>query len=515
MVLNNIYKHTPLESTFGAIMLAIDHGRPKVMTLKELMQAYLAHRLEVIKRRAQFDLDKAEARAHILEGLKIALDHLDVVVKIIRESEDRDGARTQLMKKLGLSEIQANAILDMRLYQLTGLERDKIENEYLELIKLINYLRDLLANERKLYGVIKDDLLEVRKLYKDERRTAIVPDEGEINIEDLIADQGCVITISHSRYIKRVPVSTYRQQRRGGKGVVGMETKDEDYVEHVFTASTHDTLLFFTEQGRVFWKKVYEVPEGSRTTRGKAIVNFLDIGSEEKIAALINIREFSEQQHFVMATERGIVKKTCLDEFRNIRAGGIIGIQIEAGDKLIGVKLTNGDNEVMLITLQGMSIRFSETQLRDQGRDTIGVKGITLDKDDRVVSVEIVDPNATLCVACENGYGKRTGFDEYRSQTRGGKGLITIKTSERNGVVVGAHSVRENDALMLITSGGQMIRMAVTDMRSIGRNTQGVRLINLTGADKLVSATTVEPEDDDQPAAAVEQTDTPPATLAP
>ena len=515
VVLNNIYKHTPLESTFGAIMLAIDHGRPKVMTLKELMQAYLAHRLEVIKRRAQFDLAKAEARAHILEGLKIALDHLDVVVKIIRESEDRDGARTQLMKKLGLSEIQANAILDMRLYQLTGLERDKIENEYLELIKLINYLRDLLANERKLYGVIKDDLLEIRKLYKDERRTAIVPDEGEINIEDLIADQGCVITISHSRYIKRVPVSTYRQQKRGGKGVVGMETKDEDYVEHVFTASTHDTLLFFTEQGRVFLKKVYEVPEGSRTTRGKAIVNFLDIGSEEKIAALINIREFSEEQHFVMATERGIVKKTCLDEFRNIRAGGIIGIQIEEGDKLIGVKLTNGDNEVMLITLQGMSIRFAETQLRDQGRDTIGVKGITLDKDDRVVSVEIVDPNATLCVACENGYGKRTGFDEYRSQTRGGKGLITIKTSERNGVVVGAHSVRENDALMLITSGGQMIRMAVTDMRSIGRNTQGVRLINLTGADKLVSATTVEPEDDDQPAAAVEQTDAPPATLAP
>ncbi|TAN37786.1 MAG: DNA gyrase subunit A [Verrucomicrobia bacterium] len=512
VVLNNIYKHTPLESTFGAIMLAIDHGRPKVMTLKELMQCFVAHRLEVIKRRAQFDLEKAEARAHILEGLKIALDNLDLVVKIIKESEDRDGARAQLMKKLGLSEIQANAILDMRLYQLTGLERDKIENEYLELIKLINYLRDLLANEKKLYGVIKDDLQEIKKQYKDERRTDIVPDEGEINVEDLIADQGCVITISHTGYIKRVPVSTYRQQKRGGKGVVGMDTKEEDYVEHVFTASTHDTLLFFTEKGRVYWKKVYEVPEGGRATRGKAIVNFLDIGSEEKVAALINIREFSEQQHFVMATERGIVKKTNLGEFRNIRAGGIIGIQIEEGDKLIGVKLTHGENEVMLITLQGMSIRFSETQLRDQGRDTIGVKGITLEQDDRVVSVEIVDANATLLVACENGYGKRTGFDEYRAQSRGGKGLITIKTSERNGLVVGAHAVRENDALMLITSGGQMIRMAVSDMRSIGRNTQGVRLINLTGDDKLVSATTVEPEDD-QPAT-VAQSDAPPATLS-
>ena len=513
VILNNIYKHTQLESTFGAIMLAIDHGRPKVMNLKELMKCFVDHRLEVIKRRAQFDLEKAEARAHILEGLKIALDNLDTVVRIIRESEDRDGARAQLMKKLGLSEIQANAILEMRLYQLTGLERDKVENEYLELIKLINYLRDLLANERKLFGVIKEDLLEIKKIYKDERRTAIVPDEGEISIEDLIADQGCVITISHTRYIKRVPVSTYRQQKRGGKGVVGMDTKEEDYVEHVFTASTHDTLLFFTEQGRVFLKKVYEVPEGSRTTRGKAIVNLLDIGSEEKIAALINIREFDEKLHFVMATERGIVKKTNLGEYRNIRAGGIIGIEIEDGDKLIGVKLTNGDNEVMLITLQGMSIRFNEAQLRDQGRNTIGVKGITLEKDDRVVSVEIVDPNATLCVACENGYGKRTGFDEYRSQTRGGKGLITIKTSERNGLVVGAHAVRENDALMLITSGGQMIRMAVTDMRSIGRNTQGVRLINLTGADKLVSATTVEP-DDEEPTSGIVESATPPATLS-
>ena len=512
VVLNNIYKHSALETTFGAIMLAIDHGRPRVMTLKELMMCFLDHRFEVIKRRTQFDLEKAEARAHILEGLKIALDHLDTVVRIIRESEDRDSARVQLMTKLKLSELQANAILDMRLYQLTGLERDKIENEYLELIKLINYLRDLLANERKLYGVIKDDLIELKRAYGDERRTAIVPDEGDLDVEDLIADQGCVITISHTGYIKRVPVSTYRQQKRGGKGVVGMDTKEEDYVETVFTASTHDTLLFFTEKGRVYWKKVYEVPEGGRTTRGKAMINLLDVGADERVAALISVREFADTQHLVMATELGTVKKTNLSEFRNIRAGGIIGIAIEEGDRLIGVKLTGGGDDVMLITRQGMSIRFTETQLRDQGRDTIGVKGITLEKDDRVESVVVVDPNATLLVATENGYGKRTAFDEYRQQSRGGKGVITIKTSERNGNVVGAHAVRAADAIMLITGGGQMIRSPVSDVRVISRNTQGVRLINLEQGDKLVSATTVEPEDD-QPAAGVAESNTPPATL--
>ncbi|MCX6997755.1 MAG: hypothetical protein NTV49_11875 [Kiritimatiellaeota bacterium] len=441
----------------------------------------------------------------------MALDHLDAVVRIIRESEDRDAARTQLMSKLGLSELQANAILDLRLYQLTGLERDKVENEYLALIKLINYLRDLLANERKLFGVIKEDLLELKKTYQDERRTDIVPDEGELDVEDLIADQGCVITISHTGYIKRVPVSTYRQQKRGGKGVVGMDTKDEDYVENVFTASTHDTLLFFTKKGRVYWKKVYEVPEGGRTARGKAMVNLLDVGADERVAALISVREFAETQHLVMATEHGTVKKTNLSEFRNVRAGGIIGIAIEEDDRLIGVKLTGGGDDVMLITRQGMSIRFNEAQLRDQGRDTIGVKGITLDKDDRVESVVVVDANATLLVATENGYGKRTGFDEYRRQSRGGKGVITIKTSERNGNVVGAHAVRETDALMLITSGGQMIRSAVNDLRVISRNTQGVRLINLAAGDKLVSATTVEPEDD-LPAAGIAEPNTPPAT---
>ncbi len=495
VILNNLYQHTPLETTFGAIMLAIDHGRPRIMNLKDLLQCFIEHRFEVLTRRTQFDLEKAEARAHILEGLKIALDHMDAIVKTIREAKDRDDARAKLMKRFGLSEIQANAILEMRLYQLTNLERTKIEEEYLEVIKLINYLRDLLSSERKLYEVMKTDLLDLKARYADERRTDIVPEEGELNVEDLIADRGCVITISHTGYIKRVPVSTYRQQRRGGKGVMGMDTKDEDYVEHLFTASTHDYILFFTEKGRVYWKKVYEVPEGGRAARGKAMVNLLDIGGEEKIAAMIRVREFANSQHLVFATENGVVKKTNLDAFGNPRAGGIIAIAIDEGDRLIGVKLTAGNDDVMLITHNGMSIRFNEEQLRDQGRDTRGVRGITLRKGDRVDSVEVVEPNATLLAITENGYGKRTSFDEYRVQSRGGMGIITIKTTERNGKVVGAHSVHDNDAIMLITSGGQMIRMPVSDIRTISRNTQGVRLINLEEGDKLVSATTVEPEE--------------------
>lgn len=498
VLLNHLFKYTPLEMTFGAIMLAIDDGQPRIMNLKELMNCFVAHRFEVVTRRAKYDLEKAEARAHILEGLKIALDNLDLVVKIIRGSQNRDVARTELMSKLGLSEIQSNAILDMRLYQLTGLERDKIENEYLEVIKLINYLRDLLASKEKIYGVIKDDLLDLRKTYGTERRTQIVPDEGEINIEDLIADRSFVITISHTGYIKRVPVSTYRQQRRGGKGVIGMGTKEEDYVEHVFMASTHDYILFFTESGRVHWQKVYEIPEGGRTTRGKAIVNLLQIGSDEKIAAMIRVREFDEQHHLVMATDRGVVKKTNLSAYGNPRAGGIIAIAIDEGDKLIGVKMTDGDSELMLVTRQGMSIRFHENQLRDQGRDTRGVRGITLGKDnDAVESIEVVEEDCTLLAITQHGFGKRTKFEEYPLQKRGGKGVITIRTTERNGMVVGAHSVNDNDALMLITERGQMIRISVGDIRTISRNTQGVRLISLSEGDQLVSATPVEPEDDE------------------
>lgn len=500
VVLNNLYQHTQMATTFGAIMLAIDKGRPKVMNLKDMLSSFIAHRFEVFTRRFEFELEKAKARAHILEGLKIAVDNLTEVVKIIRESRDRDTARTTLMARFGLSEIQANAILDMRLYQLTGLERDKLEEEYRQVIMEINRLEDLLANPQKIFGVIKDDLGLMKQQYGDVRRTDIVPDEGEIAIEDLIADRGCIITLSHSGYIKRMPVSTFRQQRRGGKGVVGMDTKEEDYVEHVFTASTHDYLLFFTESGRVHWKKVYEVPEAGRAARGKALVNFLEIASSEKIAALIRVREFPENQFLVFATERGMVKKTNLAAYGNPRAGGIIAISIEEGDRLIGVKLTAGQNELALITRQGMSIRFAEDQLRDQGRDTIGVWGIKLGKEnDAVVAIESVDTAATLLCISENGYGKRTAFDEYPQQNRAGKGVIAMKTSDRNGALVSAHAVRDNDALMLITEQGQMIRIGLRDIRVISRNTQGVRIINLEEGDRVVSATPVAPDDEDAP----------------
>ncbi len=497
VVLNNLFKHTQLQTTFGAIMLAIDRGRPRVMNLKELLQAFIAHRFEVLTRRIQFDLEKAEARAHILEGLKIALDHLDAVVKTIRAARNRDEARTELMKRFGLSEIQANAILDMRLYQLTGLERDKIEAEYLDLIKLISYLKDLLASKHKIYGLLKEDLIEVKKLYGDARRTALVPDEGEVAIEDLIADQGCIITISHGGYIKRVPVGTYKAQRRGGKGVAGMETREEDYVEHLFVANTHDYILFFTAGGRLYWEKVYEIPEAGRTARGKAIVNLLELKHDEQIAAMVRVRDFPDTEFLVMATAKGILKKTGLSEFRNPRRDGIIAIRIDEGDSLIGVKLTDGGHDLMLASRNGMSLRFSESELRAQGRATRGVIGIRLAAGDAVESLEIVEPRATFFVCTEHGYGKRTEFEEYRGQHRGGKGVFTIRASERNGRVVGAHAVMEQDALMLITARGKMIRMRVSDIRVISRVTQGVRLIALDEGDSLVSATTVEPDEDE------------------
>jgi len=498
VVLNSIFKHTAMESTFGAIMLAIDHGKPRVMNLKDLMTCFIDHRVEVITRRAQFDLDKAEARAHILEGLKIALDHMDAVVKTIREAKDRDDARVKLMSRFGLSEIQAGAILEMRLYQLTGLERDKVENEYLEIIKLISYLRDLLASPSKILGVVKDDLMEIKARFGDKRRTDIVADAGEINIEDLIADERCVITVSHTGYIKRVPTSTYRQQKRGGKGVVGMDTKEEDYVEHVFMATTHDYLLCFSKTGRMHWIKVYDIPEGSRTARGKAIVNLLQVGTDEKLAAMLRVREFRDTEHLVMATRKGIVKKTNLSAYSNIRAGGIIAINIDPDDELIGVVTTVAGQELILTTRNGMSIRFDECELRDQGRATRGVKGMTLSGDDIVENIAVVDPAATFISITENGYGKRTNFDEYRKQSRGGKGIITIRTSDRNGKLVAALSVKDRMRWMLISQGGQMIRFGVSDLRVISRNTQGVRVINLDEGDRLISATPLEPEVEDE-----------------
>ncbi len=497
VVLNNIYKQTQLQATFGAIMLALENGRPKVMNLKEMLSHFIAHRFDVITRRTQFELEKAEARAHILEGLRIAVDNLDAVVKIIRASKNRDEARTELCNKFSLSEIQANAILDMRLYQLTGLERDKLEAEYLELIKLISELRDLLANRSKIYDVMRADLLDIKEIYGDERRTQIVPNEGEVNIEDLIANEACAITITQTGYIKRVPVSTYKAQRRGGRGVTGMGTKSEDFVKQMFVANTHDYMLFFTADGRVYWEKVYEIPEASRQARGKAIVNMLQLKPEETITAMLCVQEFSDDLNIVMASRNGIIKKSKLSAFKNPRRDGIIAMGIQEDDSLIGVKLTSGNDHVVLATRHGMSLRFDESEVRAMGRTAQGVRGIRLGKDDALEGLEIVDNNATFLVCTENGYGKRTSFDEYRAQHRGGKGIFTIRTSKRNGLVIGALSVFDEDALMLITAKGMMIRMNVSDIRVISRVTQGVRLINLDEDDKLVSAIPVEPEDQD------------------
>ncbi len=487
VVINNLYKQTQLEDSFGVIMLAIDHGRPRIMNIKQMIECYIAHRREVITRRTKFELQKAEERAHILEGFRIALDNIDAVVKIIRGADDRDDAKKKLMDKFKLSEIQCNAILEMRLYQLTGLERDKIEEEYLAIIKSIEYLKGLLASEKKLMAVVKTELLEVKEKYGDTRRTDIVADEGEINIEDLIVNEACIVTISHQGYIKRTAVSAYRSQRRGGKGVMGMEQREEDFIEHLFTCSTHDYIMFFTEEGRVYVEKVYELPEMGRAAKGKSLANFLQLRPDEKVSALIRVKEFTDKQYLFMATKVGIVKKTNLGEYANPRKGGVIGIKIEQGDRLIGVKLTSGNNEIVLVTKDGMSIRFHEEEARDMGRASVGNWGIRPDKGDYVIGVEIVDTNATLLVAGEHGIGKRTPFDEYRVQSRGGKGIITMKTTDKVGSVVGALSVTDTDEIMLSTSQGQTVRTSCKDIRIAGRNTQGVKLIDLNEGDKLVA----------------------------
>jgi DNA gyrase subunit A len=496
VVLNNLYKHTQLQTTFAANMLAIDQGRPKVMTLKELIRCYVDHRFEVITRRSKFELAKAEARKHILEGLLKALDHLDEIVRAIRESRNRDQARERIIEQFAFSEKQADAILEMRLYQLTGLEREKVEAEFRAVCERIAYLQGLLANPELIFGLIKQDLAELKQAYGDPRRTELVPLEGEVNIEDLIADVPCVVTLSHKGYVKRVPLDTYREQRRGGRGVTGVTTKEEDFVDTLFIAATHDTLLFFTSFGRVYAERAFQIPEASRTSPGKAIVNLLELQENEKVAAILRIREFREDQHVFFATERGIIKKTCLADYRNIRTGGIISINIEEGDRLIQVRLTNGQNEVMLATADGTTIRFPEDQVRSTGRDSTGVRGIDLDDGNLVRSLDIVDTEATFLVATANGYGKRTDFAEFRSQHRGGKGIIGIQTTDRNGQVVAAHAVHENDSLMMVTANGMMVRSPVKDVRIIGRNTQGVRLINLDEGDSLVSVSVIEAVED-------------------
>jgi DNA gyrase subunit A len=420
------------------------------------------------------------------------LDHLDDFVKIIRASKDRLTARTKLQQKYKLSDRQVDAVLELRLYQLTGLEREKIEEEYLELIKRIEELRSILASEKKVYALIRKELLEIKEKYADKRRTHIVKDEGDIETEDLIAKEGTLITLSHAGYIKRTSADSYRAQKRGGKGVMGMKSKEEtgkddetDFVEHLFSATTHDYLMFFTSTGRVYVEKVYEIPEMGRTARGKSIANVLALQPGEKIAALICVKEFTDKQHLVMATSSGIVKKTNLSDYANYRKGGIIGIKIESGDELIGCALTSGTQEIVLVTSEGMSLRFHEDQLRDQGRATVGVYGIRPEKKDKVVGAAIVDSKSTLLVVGDNGVGKRTSFDDYRSQTRGGKGIITMKTTDKTGAVAGAISVKEDDEIMLITNKGQMVRTKVKDIRESGRNTQGVYLVRLEKGDRL------------------------------
>jgi DNA gyrase subunit A len=529
IVINNLYKHTAMESSFAVIMLAIDHGRPKLLSLKEANACYIEHRREVVLRRTRFELRKAEERAETLEGYLIALANLDEFIRIIRGSASRDEARVKLLafeftkrqvEQIGIlirndarltngryafSEQQADEILNLRLYQLTGLEREKINKEYKELLESIKDLRDVLAKEQRVLTIIKKELREIRDKYGSPRLTEIVPDQAEINMEDLIANEGCIISITHGGFIKRTAVSAFRAQRRGGKGVIGMQTREGateqeegDFVEHLFTATTHDYLMFFTAAGRAYVEKVYEIPEMGRAAKGRSIANILELRPDEKIAATIRIQSkksgtgasavdqtWDENLHIVFATQSGIVKKSNLSDYANVRRGGIIAIQIEEGDRLIDAKLTNGNNEIVLITKDGMSLRFHEEQLRDQGRNTVGVWGIRPEKGDHVVAIAIVDPNAMLLVAGENGIGKRTAFDDYRRQSRGGKGIITMKTGEKTGDVVGALTVREIDEIMLITNKGQMVRTRVKEIRETGRNTMGVKLMDLRNGEKL------------------------------
>ena len=490
VVLNNLYKHTQLETTFGVIMLALVNNRPEVLNLKQILHYFVEHRREVVVRRTTFELRKAEERAHILEGLKIALDNLDAVITLIRRSQSPDEARAGLMRQFTLTEIQANAILDMRLQRLTQLERAKLVEEYQEVLKQIEYLKSVLASEALVRAIIKDELTQIREEYKDDRRTQIVKEEAEISLEDLIAEEEVVVTISHTGYIKRNAASLYRAQRRGGKGKIGMGIKDEDFVETLFTASTHDTLLFFSDAGKVYWLKVHEIPEASRAAKGKALVNLLALTGSEKVTATLPVKEYREDRFVIMATKKGLIKKTELSAYSNPRQGGIIALGLEDGDKLIGVQLTDGRREILLGTKQGITIRFNEEDVRPMGRTAYGVKGITLEEGNEVIGMETITPDSTTSVltVTEGGYGKRTPVGEYRIQGRGGKGIISVKTTERNGLAVGFLQVRDSDEIMLIAAQGKVLRCKVGDIREIGRNTQGVRILDLEGEEDRVVA---------------------------
>ncbi len=499
IILNQIYKHTALQDSFGVNMLAIVEGKPKLLNLKEALKAFLDHRREVVTRRTAYDLRKAEERLHILEGYRIALDNLDAVITLIRNSADPKVAKEGLMSNFGLSDIQAQAILDLRLQRLTGLERDKIMEEHRETGELIGKLGAILADEKEIYKIIVEELNKIKEQYGDERRTQIVARSEDISIEDLMVDEDMAVTISHEGYIKRNPVTLYRAQRRGGKGKIGTTTKEEDFVEDLFIASMHSYILFFTTIGKVYWIKVHELPQASRAAKGKPIVNLLNLEPGERVSAFLSVREFVDGRYVIFATKKGLIKKTDLMSYSNPRSSGIRAIGLEDGDELIGVKLTDGQQEIILSTLDGQSIRFKEEQVRPTGRGTYGVVAMRLDEGDAVVSMEMLSHGANILTVSENGYGKRTEMDEYRLQSRGGKGIITMKATDKTGRVVGGQQVTEDDQLMLVTNKGKIIRLRIKDIRVIGRNTQGVRLIDLEEGERVVSlARLAEKEEDDE-----------------
>ena len=491
-VLNRLYKHTQMQITFSVIMIALLNNQPRVMPIRDMMSHFLRFRREILLRRTRFDLRKAEERAHILEGYRIALDKIDAVIKLIRGSKTADVARQGLMTKFGLTQIQAQAILEMRLQRLTGLERDKIESEYKELRKAIRHFRRILVDEKIQTGILQDEIGEVKKKFADERRTEIVDESGDIAPEDMIVEEDMAVTISNSGYIKRNAISLYRSQRRGGKGVVGMNTKEEDFVEHLFIASTHDYLLFFSNNGRCYWLKVHEVPQAGRAARGKAVVNVLNLSSGEKITAVLPVRKFEPDRYVFMATKNGTIKKTELTAFSRPRAGGIIALGLDAGDELIGVGQTDGSREIFIGTQLGKAVRFPEAAVRPMGRTARGVRGIGLAKGDAVVGMEIVSSGDTILTATELGFGKRSLIDDYRTTNRGGKGVINLKVTPKNGKVIGVRRVSEEDEFMLITTGGLMIRARVRDVSVIGRSTQGVRLIGTKGADRVAALGRIE-----------------------
>ena len=497
VVVNQLYKLTSMQESFGVILLAIVDGRPKLLTLKDALTLFLTHRREVVRRRTAFDLKKAQDRLHILDGLRIALNNLDAVLQVIRQGQNPTSVRQTLIVQFSLSEIQAQAILDMRLQRLTQLEQGKIIEEYNETVALINHLQDVLASAREIDAIIKEELKDIRTRFADERRTQIVSETTDLSDEDLIAQEDMVVTVSHEGYIKRNQVTLYRSQRRGGKGVVGANTREEDFVEHLFISSTHSFLMVFTTKGRVYWVKVHEIPQGSRTARGKALVNLLPLREGERISAFLPVREFKEGNFLIFATRKGLVKKTELMAYANPRRDGIIALALEDDDEVIGVRLTDGQQEVLLSTKSGQAIRFSEEEVRPTGRGTYGVKGIAIDEQDAVVSLETINKEATLLTVSARGYGKRSDVDGYRLQSRGGKGVITMRTTEKTGEVVSMRQVNDDDHLMLVTDTGRIIRLRMAELRVIGRNTQGVRLLNTGPEERVVSLALLAEKEDE------------------